>query len=190
MTSSKRKHSEDSPSRNLARKGPRHAGQKSLAEYSPSEKAQWRAYEDDPIRFTGSLSWLPGEKDFVVSTALTELIAVKALVEGPESEQTVRWSLLPLSPKAELPDALCDDLICCWLEIKDLDFELLPEHAEEYIKLLRLLLPMPIETTPIRQSCLCLPQGRETHSRRATAQPRDMPAYWHLSRGLLLSAKK
>lgn len=37
--------------------------EKSLADYSPSEKAQWRAYEDDPIKFLESLSWSPQDKN-------------------------------------------------------------------------------------------------------------------------------
>lgn len=139
--------------------------EKSLADYSPSEKAQWRAYEDDPIKFLESLSWSPQDKnvfqvsfqraskqrgvrfkDYLISTAMAEVSYVKGLIEEPEREQVVRWSSLPLSRKVQMTDASCDDLICCWLEIKEIDYEILSDYEEKYIKLLRRLLP--IEKTP------------------------------------------
>ena len=139
--------------------------EKSLADYSPSEEAQWRAYEDDPIKFLQSLSWSPQDKeffhlsfqrafkqrgvrfkDYLISTALTEVRYVKDLIEEPEREQVVRWSSLPLSRKVQMTDTSCDDLICCWLEIKEINYEILSDHEEKYIKLLRRLLP--IKPTP------------------------------------------
>lgn len=139
--------------------------EKSLADYSPSEKAQWRAYEDDPIKFLESLSWSPQDKnlfqdsfqrafkqrgvrfkDYLISAAMTEVKNVKDLIEEPEREQVVRWSSLPLSRKVQMTDASCDDLICCWLEIKEIDYEILSDHEEKYIKLLCRLLP--IEKAP------------------------------------------
>lgn len=139
--------------------------EKSLADYSPSEKAQWRAYEDDPIKFLESLSWSPQDKnlfqnsfprafkqrgvrfkDYLISAAMTEVKNVKDLIEEPEREQVVRWSSLPLSRKVQMTDASCDDLICCWLEIKEIDYEILSDHEEKYINLLCRLLP--IEKAP------------------------------------------
>lgn len=92
--------------------------EKSLADYSASEKASWREYEDDPDKFIDSLDWLSHEKeafrmlyqgsetqlkDFLIDTAQADLSRVKTFLEGPENAETIQWTSLPLIPGRRSP---------------------------------------------------------------------------------------
>lgn len=80
------------------------------------------------------------EKTFLVNTALDEIRKIKFMLDS-ETEESVRWSSLPLKYGLELTDASCDDLIFCWTELRNIDHFLRPQYADSYKQLLSRLLP-------------------------------------------------
>jgi hypothetical protein len=138
------------------------APERSLTQYSASEKGEWRKHAE-PSKFGDFVGWskenqrlfatilqnvadMQGDSyiDALTSFANTGLKKIRKMLK---SSSTVNWIRIPLDSPS-LTENSRDDLMFCWIQVMRIGFCVKPEHSAYYEDILSRLLPKPQQSAP------------------------------------------